>query len=71
MLSRIIVLFNGHSAGLGLDDRGFEFRWGNFSLHQSVQTGSGIHPVSYPRGTRGSLPRSKAAGAWNWPLTSV
>jgi len=29
------------------------------------------HPVSYPMSTGGSLPGSKAAGAWNWPLTSI
>jgi len=29
------------------------------------------HPDSYPMGTRGSFPGSKAAGARNWPLTSI
>jgi hypothetical protein len=43
---------------------------GNFSLHQHVQTGSGAHPASYPIGKRRSFPECKAAGAWNWPLTS-
>jgi hypothetical protein len=28
------------------------------------------HPVSYPTGTGGAFARSKAAGAWNWSLTS-
>jgi hypothetical protein len=32
---------------------------GNFSLHHRVQTGSGIHPPSYPMGTRGSFPGVK------------
>jgi hypothetical protein len=36
---------------------------GNFSLHHRVQNGSGAHPASYPMGTRGSFPGSKAAGA--------
>jgi hypothetical protein len=27
------------------------------------QTGSGVHPTSYPMGTGGSFPGSKAAGA--------
>jgi hypothetical protein len=36
---------------------------GNFSLHHRVQTGSGVHPASYPVGTRGSFPEGKAAGA--------
>jgi hypothetical protein len=50
----------------GLDDRGSRVRFptgaGNFSLHHSVQTGSGAHAASYPMGTRGSFPRDKAAG---------
>jgi len=36
-----------------------------------VQNGSGAHPASYLRGTRGSFPGNKAAGAWSWPLTSI
>jgi hypothetical protein len=50
-----------------LDNRGSRVRYlagaGNFSLHHSVQDGSGAHPASYTMGTRGSLPGSKAAGA--------
>jgi hypothetical protein len=42
-----------------------------FSLHHRVQTGSGVHPTSYPMGTRGSFPEDKAAGVWSWPLTSI
>jgi hypothetical protein len=34
----------------------------NFSLRHCVQTGSGAHPASYPTGTGGSFPESKAAG---------
>jgi hypothetical protein len=30
----------------------------------------GVHPTSYPVGTRGSFPGGKAAGVWSWPLTS-
>jgi hypothetical protein len=30
----------------------------DFSLHYSVQTGSGAHPASYTMGTGGSFPRS-------------
>jgi hypothetical protein len=41
-----------------------------FSLLQIVQTGSEIHPTSYPMDTGGSFPRGKTAGAWSWPLTS-
>jgi hypothetical protein len=59
----------------GLDDRGSRVRFpagaGNFSLHHSVQKGSGAHPASYPTKTRGFFPGSKAAGAWSWPLTSI
>jgi hypothetical protein len=61
--------------GYGLDDRGSRVRFpagaGNFSLHHRVQNGSGAHPASYPMGTRGSFFGGKAAGAWNWPLTSI
>jgi hypothetical protein len=35
----------------------------HISLHHRVQTGSGVHPPSYPVGTRGSFPGGKAAGA--------
>jgi hypothetical protein len=43
---------------------------GNFSHHR-VQTGPGVHPASYPMGTRGSYSGGKAAGAWSWTLTSI
>jgi hypothetical protein len=36
---------------------------GNFSLHHRVQNGYGVHPASYPMGTRGSFRGRKAAGA--------
>jgi hypothetical protein len=53
--------------GYGLDDWGsrvpFPAAAGNFSFHQCVQNGSGAHSASYPMGTRGSFPGSKAAGA--------
>jgi hypothetical protein len=65
----------GIALGYGLDDRGSKVRFpagaGNFSLHHRLQNGSGAHPASYPMGTRGSFPGGKAAGAWNWPLTSI
>jgi hypothetical protein len=41
-----------------------------FSLLHVVQTGSGVHPTSYPIGTGGFFPGGKAAWAWSWPLTS-
>jgi hypothetical protein len=49
----------------------FPARAGNFSLHHRFQNGSGAQPASYPMGTRGYLPGSKAAEAWIWPLTSI
>jgi hypothetical protein len=56
----------------GLDDGGVQalVGAGNFSLHHCVQTGSGAHPTYYPRGTRGSFPRGKAARAWGVKLTT-
>jgi hypothetical protein len=52
--------------GCGLDDRGSRVQFsagaGNFSLHHHVQNSSGVHPASYPMGTRGSFLGSKAAG---------
>jgi hypothetical protein len=57
----------GIALGYRLYDRDSRVRFpagaGNFSLHHRVQNGSGAHPASYPRGTRGSFPRDKAAGA--------
>jgi hypothetical protein len=57
----------GIALGYGLDDRGSRVRFsagaGNFSLHHRVQHGSGVHPATYPIGTRGSFPGGKAAGA--------
>jgi hypothetical protein len=42
-----------------------------FPFLQSVLTGSGAHPASYPMGSEGSFPKCKGAGTWSWPLTSV
>jgi hypothetical protein len=59
--------------GYGLDDPESRVRFpaeaGNFSLHHRVQNGSGAHPASYPMGTRGSFPGSKAVGAWSYIYT--
>jgi hypothetical protein len=42
----------------------FESPWcQEFSLLSVVQTGSGVHPTSYPLGTGDSFPGGKAAGA--------
>jgi hypothetical protein len=32
---------------------------------------NGVHRTAYPVGTGGSFPEGKAAGVWNWPLTSI
>jgi hypothetical protein len=56
----------GIALGYGLDNRGSGVRFpaeaGNFSLHHRVQNGSGVHPASYPMGTRGSFPGVKRPG---------
>jgi hypothetical protein len=56
----------GIALGYGLNDGSTRFRFqkraGNFSLHHSVQNGSGSHPASYPMGTRGSFSEDKVAG---------
>jgi hypothetical protein len=50
-----------------VDDRGsrvgFPEGGGDFSLHHRVHNGSGVHPASYPMGTRDSFPGDKEAGA--------
>jgi len=43
----------------------------NFSPRHRVQTGSEVKPASCQMGTGDSFPRSNAAGAWSWPLTSI
>jgi hypothetical protein len=58
------------ATGYGLDDGMFGVRFqveaGNFSLRHHFQTGSAAHLASYPVGTRGSFPGSKATDAWSW-----
>jgi hypothetical protein len=41
------------------------------SLHHSIETSPGNHPLSYPMDTEGSFPRSKTGAAWIWPLSSI
>jgi hypothetical protein len=43
----------------------------DFSLHHRVQTGSGAHKASYPKGTMGSFLWGKAAGAWSSPSSNA
>jgi hypothetical protein len=55
----------GIATGYGLDDRGVGVRVSvrsNFSLLHVVQTGSGVHPASYPIGTKDSFPGVKRPG---------
>jgi hypothetical protein len=62
------ILFTLFRLATGWTTEGSEFgsrKGQEFSLLQVAQTGSGVHPTSYPMGTGG-----KAAGAWSWPLTS-
>jgi hypothetical protein len=68
----IIIIIRDSSVGIalgcyGLDDRGSRVRFprglGSFSLHHSVQNGSGAHPASYPMGTRDSSLGVKVTGA--------
>jgi hypothetical protein len=57
----------GIALGYGPDEQGSRFRFPararNFSLHHRVQTGSRVHPASYPKGTMGSVTENKAAEA--------
>jgi hypothetical protein len=56
----------GIATGYGLDDCGAGVRvpvGSRISILQIVQTSSGVHPTSYPRGTGGSFTGGKAAGA--------
>jgi hypothetical protein len=54
----------GIATGYRLDEWGldFESQWGQeFSVLHVVQTGSGVHPTSYPMGTQGvKRPRREA-----------
>jgi hypothetical protein len=48
----------GTVTGCGVDGQGKR----DFHLLDSVQTGTGAHPASYPMGNLGPLPEGKAAG---------
>jgi hypothetical protein len=62
-----------YTTGLTIWESGFDSRQRHRSLSvlHSVQTGSGIHPTSYPLDTGGYFPGSKMAGAWSWPHHST
>jgi hypothetical protein len=56
----------GIATGYRLDDEGVEVRvpvGSRISLLHVVQTGFGVHPTSYPMGTRVSVLGGKVAGA--------
>jgi hypothetical protein len=67
VLNKVPLHEDSSLSGYGMNDRDSRVRFpagaGNFSLHHRVQNGSGTHSASYPMGTRGSFPGSKAAGA--------
>jgi hypothetical protein len=42
----------------------------DFSCLHVVQTGSRVHPASYPIGSGNIFPGTKADGKWSWPLIS-
>jgi hypothetical protein len=59
----------GMTMGYGLEGCGSIFRKGkNFSLLESVQTGSGAQPVSYSMGIRGFFTEDKQG--WGVKLTT-
>jgi hypothetical protein len=66
-LHRLVFRFAvGIATDYGLDDREFGVRvpvGSEFYFLHMVQTGSGVHPASYPIGTGGFFPGGKAAGA--------
>jgi hypothetical protein len=65
-VSSRINLGVGIATGYGLDDRGFGVEsWYSqeYSILNIVQTGSVVHPTSYPMGTGASFPGGKVAGA--------
>jgi hypothetical protein len=61
-----VITWSVQQLGYGLDywDSRVQFPAGarNFSLHHSVQTGSGAHPAFCPVGTEGSFPGVKQLG---------
>jgi hypothetical protein len=67
-LNPIILLWSGDSSvgivmGYRLDSPGSIPGSAKFSLINSIQTDTGVHPASYPMGTGGSFPGDRAARA--------
>jgi hypothetical protein len=67
-LRNVGILQHYHDRGSRIQ---FQAGAGSFGLHHRVQNDSGAHLASYQMGTRSSFLGGKAAGAWNWPLTSI
>jgi hypothetical protein len=56
----------GIATGYRFNEGGVEFKswqYQEFSLLRVIQTGSGVHPASYPMDTRGYFPKGNAARA--------
>jgi hypothetical protein len=64
-------LMGSRGSSVGITGVRFPARERDFTLLHSFQTGSRVYVASTPVGTRDCFPRSKAARAWNWRLTSV
>jgi hypothetical protein len=73
-MSESIQISAGIATGYGLDDRMVGVRFpagaGNFFLRHCIQTSSGVHPASYPMGTRGSFPGGGGGSGRGVNLTS-
>jgi hypothetical protein len=67
MLTKFGIIYISQTFNMHIETNSAE----NFSLHHRVQTDFVAHPASYPMGTSGSIPGSKAAGEWSWSLTSI
>jgi hypothetical protein len=65
-----VSIVNGHKAGRSRSCGSISNRRKRFSLIQNVQTRCAAHSPYYYMWNRSSFADSKAAGGWNWTLTS-
>jgi hypothetical protein len=64
LLSGIVQSVLWLASGWMTEGLEFKSQWGQeFSVLHVIQTGSGVHPDSYPMGIGVSFPGGKAAGA--------